>query len=415
MKILFIHPNMPGQYKHLCAALAAERKNEVVFITKRRAIELPNIRKIVYGTSRPPTPNIHRYLVPAEQAIVQGQAVWRVCRKLKQEGFTPDVICVHPGWGDGLYLKDIYSDTPVLSFFEFYYHAHGSDVDFVPDAKVGDDDRARIRTKNITNLLSLESADWGISPTRWQWQQHPPEFRHKISILHDGIDTEKLKPDSKATVTLPNGLKLTREDEVITYVARNFEPYRGFPTFMKAAEMILKRRPNAHIIAVGADEVSYGKKLPKGQTYRGEWLKKVKLDESRIHWTGMLPYNKFLKVLQVSQAHIYLTYPFVLSWSMLEAMAAGCLLITSDTTPVTEVVTDGENGLLVDFFSPKDIADRVDRVFAHPDRLRQLRDAARKTVEDRYALSKLLPLHIGLVKDLADKKLPPPTAERLKL
>lgn len=414
MKILFIHPNMPGQYKHLCRAFADDPNNTVVFITKPRNLEIPNIHKVEYKVPREPSSQTHRYLIGTERSILQGQEVWRVCKQLKdKEGFIPDVICAHPGWGDTLFIKDVYPHTPVLSFFEFYYHAHGSDVNFDPASPSDFDDEARVRVKNITNLLSLESSDWGISPTFWQQVQHPEEFRHKISVLHDGIDVNTCQPDPNATLTLSSGHTFKKGDPVVTYIARNFEPYRGFPTFMEAAEIIQRERPDAHIIAVGADEVSYGRKLPKGQTWRHIMMEKVKLDMSRIHFPGYMAYAQLLNLFQVSAAHIYLTYPFVLSWSALESMACGVAMVSSNTQPIHEVMTHGENALLADFFSPQEVAQHVLTILADKDGMHDMRRKARETVVKRYALDTLLPLHVDLIKDVAARNFPPPTQSRI--
>jgi glycosyltransferase involved in cell wall biosynthesis len=414
MKVLLIHQNMPGQYKHLARVLGADSSNTVVFITKPKPdVNIPGVHKLEFKTRREPSPHTHRYLIGTERSILQGQEVWRMCKKLRDdEGFIPDVICGHPGWGDMLFIKDVYPKTPVLSFFEFYYRAHGADVNFDPNDQSASDDEARIRIKNITNLLSLESADWGIAPTRWQFQQNPQEFQSKISVIHDGVDVDVCVPNPNAKINA-SGTELTCKDEVITYISRNFEPYRGFPTFMKAVEIIHARRPNCHIIAVGADEVSYGKKPPGGQTYRQLFMKQTKYDKTRLHWAGFLEYKQLLKIYQISSAHIYLTFPFVLSWSMMEAMASECLVIGSDTAPVSEVIKDGHNGLLTDFFSPEQLANRIDEVLDHKDRMAELRKNARKTIVDKYSLSKLLPLHVGLVKDLAKGELPPSTHSQI--
>ncbi|MCC7260207.1 MAG: glycosyl transferase family 1, partial [Alphaproteobacteria bacterium] len=265
MKVLFLHPNMPGQFKHSCRALAENPDNTVVFVTKRDDIEIPGVHRVTYKVRSEPSPHTHRYLTGVARSVLQGQEVWRVCKKLKEEeGFVPDVIVAHPGWGDTMYMKDLFPSAPILNFFEFFYHAEGADVNFAPDEKTTPDDDARIRTKNATNLFALQYCDWGFCPTFWQLKQHPKEYYHRISVIHDGIDTDLLAPNENVKVTTPSGVTLTRKDEVVTYVARNFEPYRGFPTFMRAAEIILKERPNTHILAIGADGVSYGKKLTNG-------------------------------------------------------------------------------------------------------------------------------------------------------
>lgn len=405
---------MPGQYKHLAQALGAEGKHRIFFITKHKTAEIPGVTRVTYGLKKPEKPpEPHRYLKGATYAVIQGQQVWRICHALKtHENFVPDIVIAHPGWGDALFIKDIFPTTRILSFFEFYYRSHGADVGF--DEAAHDDDFARVRMKNTTNLINLEQADWGIAPTVWQWSLHPRDAQHKISVLHDGIDVEVCKPDPAATLSLPSGKSFKPGDEVLTYVARNFEPYRGFPTFMRAAEILLKQRPNLQIIAVGADEVSYGRKAEAGKTYRQIWSEKVSLPEGRIHFPGMVPYDALIKLFQVSAAHLYLTYPFVLSWSMLEAMASGVALVASNTKPVLEVVEDGVNGLLADFFSPEDVAEKINQLLDDPTHNHAMRTAARQMVVDRFDLKKLLPLHLDLVHQVAQGQLPPPAAQKIQ-
>lgn len=406
MKIVFMHQNIPGQYKHLARLFGADPKNEVYFVSKPKAVDIPGVNKVTYKLHRDPQKTTHHYIAPLENAVLFGQAAARALLELKKKGFTPDVICAHPGWGEALYVKDVYPDVPLLNYFEFYYRASGSDVGFDPEIKIELNDYCRIRTKNTNNLLSLESCDAGVSPTRWQRKQFPKEYLYKISLIHDGIDTEIAVPDKNAVLQLPNGKVLKKGDEVVTYVARNLEPYRGFPIFMRAIPEICRMRPNAQIVIVGGDGVSYGRKLPKNETYRAKMLAEVKVDPARVHFVGYLPYDKFLKVLQISSAHIYLTYPFVLSWSMLESMSAGCLVIGSDTPPVTEVIADGKNGLLVDFFSSKQIAERINEVLSHKDQMAHIRRAARETILERYELNNCLKKHIKLIRTLAGGKLP---------
>jgi glycosyltransferase involved in cell wall biosynthesis len=410
MKILFIHPNIPGQYKHLVQRYAADPANTVVFICKPKAeVNIKGVHKVEYQPRREASPATHRYLIGTERAVLQGQEVWRVCKKLKEEeGFTPDIICTHPGWGDGLYLKDIYPDTPLLSYFEFYYHYTGADVNFDPELPVKIDDAARIRTKNITNLLNLEAADWGITPTHWQKSVHPAVFQPKISVLHEGVDTQRVAPNPQAVLEVKNrNLTFKAGDPVITYVTRNFEHYRGYHQFLRAAKIILEARKDVHIVALGADDVSYGRRPADGRTYRQSMMDEVKPDASRIHYLGQVDYDAFLRVLQISAAHIYLTVPFVLSWSMLEAMSAGCLVLGSNTTPVLEVLEDGHNGVVVDYFSPEDIAQKALAALARPQDYVPIRQAARQTIIHRFDLQKLLPLHEKLIAQVAAKQHPP--------
>lgn len=399
MKLLFVHQNTPGQYKHLAPAMAA-LGHEVVFVGKAQRA-LPGVTTVAYAPSRKPAKEAHHYLRGFEDQVLHGQAVARVGLDLIKRGFVPEVICAHPGWGEALFLKDVFPDARLLAFCEFFYRSRGSDVGFDPALEVSLETACRIRCKNATLLTSLEAADWGVSPTEWQRRQHPEAWQSKISLVHDGVDTERCRPDEEATVALPDGRTLSRRDEVVTYVARNLEPYRGFPTFMHAAAEILRRRPKAEILVVGGDEISYGARPAGGATWRETLLKEVDLDPGRVHFLGRVPYDQFLRIVQVSRAHIYLTYPFVLSWSMLEAMACGAVVVGSATPPVAEVIEDGRNGLLADFFDPKAVADRVEEALAAPERMAEIRAAARRTVVERYDLRTVcLPAQVRIIEDL---------------
>lgn len=287
MQMLFLHPNMPGQFRHLARAFGAEGGHRIYFITKHKTAEVAGVTRVTYRTPRDASPHTHRYLISSERAVLQGQEVWRVAKRLRDEqNFTPDIIIAHPGWGDALFIKDLFPRARLLSFCEFYYRAHGADVGFETGEAVRDDDIARIRMKNITNQLSLDASDWGYAPTIWQWSLHPEAYQPRISVIHDGVDVQHCRPDASASFTVPGGPAFRPGDEVVTYITRNFEPYRGFPTFMKAAELILKERPNCHIVAVGADDVSYGKAAPHGTTYREIWSKQVSLPRERMHFLG---------------------------------------------------------------------------------------------------------------------------------
>ncbi len=406
MKILFAHQNFPAQYRYLAAHFGAAPENQVVAVAKRGDANIPGVRVLTYKPKREPTKDIHHYIREFENHILHGQAVAEILVKLRSSGFRPDIVCAHPGWGETLYIKDIFPKAPLLSYCEFFYRSAGSDVGFDPKNKPSLDTLCRVRTRNASLLVTLEACDHGIVPTRWQWQQHPPQFLSKISVIHDGIRTDLAIPKADAAFALPGAGTLTRADEVVTYVARNLEPYRGFPSFMQAAAIIARRRPKVRFIVVGGDEVSYGAKLPDGRSYREKMLSEVDIDRSRLHFLGRVPYEEFIRVLQVSSVHVYLTLPFVLSWSMLEAMSAGCLVAGSDTAPVTEVIRDGENGLLVDFFSPESIADAVDRVLDAPDRMATLRKRARQNIIAKYELKRCMAQQLALMRRLAGQTVP---------
>lgn len=411
MNVLFVHQNFPGQYLHLVQRLAANPSNRVVFVTQRKDGDLPGVTKIVYKPGRPHTKSVHHYLREAEAGVLNAQAVMRVALDLKKAGFVPDLMLGHNGWGEIWYLKDVFPQTPLLGYFEFFYCFEGADVGFDKAAMPILDDAPRLRTKNVGNLLGLAASDAGQCPTHWQKTVYPALYHDRLHVVHEGIDTDLVKSDPRAWLKMPKkGVMLSRNDEVVTFVARNLEPYRGFPTFMRSLPKILDRRPKAHVLIVGGDETSYGPPPPNGNSFRELMLQELgdSIDLSRVHFLGKVPYSIFLKVLQVSSAHVYLTYPFVLSWSMLEAMSAECLVIGSRTQPVQEVIRDGENGYLVDFFRPDEIADRVVAALEDSKAGASIRHQARKTIIEHYDLNKIcLPAQLELVEKLRTNTLSP--------
>lgn len=410
MKVLIAHQNFPGQYLHLARHLGATPGNEVVFITQRKDATLPGVRNVVYKPPRSVSPQVHHYLRETEAGIINGQEVARAALTLKESGFTPDVMLGHNGWGETWYLKDIYPNIPLIGYFEFFYRLQGADVDFEPDANPKLDTGPRIRTKNLGNLLGLDCVDAGQCPTRWQHSLYPERYHSMLHVVHEGVDTRRVAPDPKAKVTLPEGRgELVAGDEVLTYVARNLEPYRGFLSFMRCLPTVLRKRPKAQVVIVGGDDVSYGARLPPGKTFRQEILQELdgSLDLSRVHFMGKVPYSTFLNVLQISRVHVYLTYPFVLSWSMLEAMSTGCLIVGSRTPPVEEAIHEGFNGLLVDFFAVDEIAERAVAGLESPKSFEALRANARRTVIQRYdLLSQCLPAQMRLIHDIVQPSRP---------
>lgn len=397
MNYLFIHQSFPGQYIHVVRYLA-ETGHDVVFITQQYEREIDGVQKIAYSPARA-HPGTHPYLTDFDIGIANGLSVASCCETLKRRGFTPDLIVGHNGWGEILYVKDVWPSVPLLGYFEFFYHFMGSDVGFDPEFPAAPSDAMRLRTRNAINLLGLDAADWGQTPTEWQRTQYPRRYWSRLSIIHEGVDTGVVRPERTARVWLQGGLSLSRDDEVITYCARDLEPYRGFHIFMRALPEVLRRRPDAHVLIVGGNGVSYGCRPSGARTWREKLLCELdgQLDLRRIHFLGRLPYHQYLAILQVSTAHVYLTYPFVLSWSLLEAMAAGCAVIGSHTPPVEEVIIDGENGRLVDFFDVESVIETITHACAGGARYDRLRKAARVTASTRYDLKTVcLPRHLML-------------------
>lgn len=393
-KYLFIHQNFPGQFLHVARELANDPLNLVVGIgdasnIARRPPIHPRIKTLGYSTHGKGGKATHHYLREHEGHIRRGQSLARFLIKLRdQKGFYPDVVVCHPAWGEGLFLKDVFPKAKNIQYFEFYYQSAGADMDFDPEFPAVLDDVLRLRIKNNTQLQSLASCDYGVSPTSWQRSRYPADFQPKIEVMHEGIDTLRVVPDRSSSIEF-DGQLFRAGELIVTYVARNLEPYRGFHVFLRSLPRLQELCPGVRVIIVGGDDVSYGRRPPTGVTYRDMYTQELgsQVDWKKVFFVGKLPYPSYLKVLQVSAAHVYLTYPFVLSWSMLEAMAAGCLVVGSDTRPVREVIQDGYNGLLVDFFATDLLAERISDALINASRYEAVRLQARQTILDRFDLN----------------------------
>jgi glycosyltransferase involved in cell wall biosynthesis len=410
MILLFIHQNFPGQYKHLVRRYAETPGCRVVFVTQQNSNHMAGVEKVVYDPALPADAHCHPLSHDFDRAVRTGLAVAEACRGLLRRGLSPDLVVGHNGWGEMLFVKDVFPTAPILSYFEFYYHADGADVGFDPEFGADGVDPLRLRARNAVNLLGFDAADWGNTPTAWQRSVHPPEFRSRLTVLHEGVDTDLLQPDPAAWLGLEReGVRLDADSEVVTYCARNLEPYRGFHIFMRAAAKILRRRPRARIVVAGGDEVSYGMPPAGAPSYRALLMNELggALDVSRVHFVGRLAYQDYVRLLQISAAHVYLTYPFVLSWSFLEAMACGCALVGSDTPPVAEVLEHGRNGLLVDFFSPDAVAEAVEALLDDRRGAAALRGEARARMVAGFDLRRRqLPRWAALFEDLLNQRRP---------
>jgi glycosyltransferase involved in cell wall biosynthesis len=402
MNILFVHNNFPGQYRHIARALADDPKMKVAAIGSSTSRGIHGVNLLRYDLRNVDVSTTHPFGRRFDVECCRAERVLYALSSLASTGFVPDLVFAHPGRGEALPLRAALPDARIFLYCEFFYGKNGRDVGFDPEfADTGVDGHVALHIKNASTLLALTECNIGISPTRWQRSTFPGEYQPKITVIHEGVDVLTVRPNPEAVFRLPSGRIVRRTDEIVTFVARNLEPMRGYQILMRALPRIMTERPEAQVLVIGGDGVSYGALPPGGETWKSIFFDEIadQVDQERIHFTGHLPYTEYLRALQVSSVHVYLTYPFVLSWSLLEALSAGCIVIGSDTDPVLEII-NGKNGVIVPFFDIEQLAERVVEVLAHPDRFSSMRDQARQTIIDRYDLTNIcLPEMMTLIKN----------------
>lgn len=410
MNILFIHQNFPGQFKNLAPALAAKGHHCIALTLRvKEATRWQGVDVLPYTIRRQQGGGTHPWLQDLDTKVIRAESCMLAAQDLKARGFNPDVIVAHPGWGEAMFLRDVWPEARIGLYYELYYQANAGDIGFDPEFPnpAGPHDKLRLRLKNLNNALHYPLGDMGISPTHYQAGTFPQKYRDRISIIHDGIDTEQAAPHPEARFQVSEQLTLTRSDEVVTFVNRNLEPYRGYHVFMRALPELLKQRPNAQVVIVGGDGHSYGSAAPKGQTWKQIYIDEVHgqistADWRRVHFVGKLPYERFLSMLQVASVHVYLTYPFVLSWSLLETMSIGAAIVASDTAPVREVIKHDQTGRLVDFFDQTELVTQICDVLDQPDVQQRLGAAARELIRSDYDLKSVcLPRQLEWIDALA--------------
>ncbi len=417
MNILCIHQNFPGQYKHLAPELVRLGHTVTALTPKvKQPTTWQGVRLVPYEIKGKSTKGIFPLIADFETKLLRATACYRAALGLRAQGYRPDVILAHHGWGEPLFLKDVWPEARMGLYCELYHLSDpmfsAFDPEFAP--KTPADVPLKLRMKNINNRLHEEIMDAGLSPTRFQADTFPERFQDRLSVIHDGVDTELVRPNPQAALPLEGGRVLTREDEVISFINRNLEPFRGYHVFMRALPALLRERPKAQVVLLGGDEVSYGARAPGGKSWKQIFIDEVQddipeADWDRVHFLGRVPYERYLSLIQVARVHVYLTYPFVLSWSLLEAMSAGAAIVASDTAPVREAMQDGVHGVLTDFFDQAALVAKITALADAPERRAALGAAARAHVVETYDLrTRCLPQLVRWVEDLATRDPRPP-------
>jgi glycosyltransferase involved in cell wall biosynthesis len=399
MHVLFVHPSFPAQFGHVASHLARRHGYQCTFVSEKPPGQLGGVERIQYRIRGGATAANHYCSRTFENAVWHTHAVYEALQA--RPDIRPDLIVGHSGFGSTLFLRELYPDRPVVNYFEYFYRSHSSDMDFRPDFPSTELDRLRAQARNAMILLDLNNCDFGYSPTHWQRSRFPAEYQSKLRVIFDGIDTTVWRPQAGlprrvGDVAIPDGMN------VVTYATRGMEAMRGFDVFMKFAQLLARRRPDVLFLIAGQDRIVYGgdARVTGGTSFK-EWvLAKDEYDPKRFVFLGLLPPPELAKLFCLTDLHVYLTVPFVLSWSLLNAMACGATVLASDTAPVREVITDGRTGLLTDFFNAEAMAERAERVLGRPEDCRHLGAAAAEHIRQQYSLDVCLPQMRRLYEDV---------------
>ena len=411
MHVLYVHQNFPAQFGHIADHLVRHLGWKCTFVSNTPPGTTNGIEKIAYQLKGGATKHNHFCTRTFENTVWHCQAVYDALKA--RPDVKPDLIVGHSGFGSTLFLRELYPDVPVVNFFEYYYRTHDpdSDMDFrhdlnwpVPDMKY-----LRSRCRNSMILLDLQNCQVGYTPTHFQKSRFPTEYDSKIKVIFDGIDrnlyhghNETLRPPvgQRSPRTLC-GVEIPADTKVLTYVSRGFESMRGFDIFMRAAKLITQRMPDVQILVIGTDKIAYGgdENYTDGKTFKQWTLDQDAYDLDRIKFVGRVPPDELARTLAATDLHIYLTVPFVLSWSMMDAMSCGAVVLGSDTGPVRDMIRHGENGLLADFFNPEDFADKACQALGDIEGHRDLGRAAEKMIAEQYSLDAVLPAMLAMYEE----------------
>jgi glycosyltransferase involved in cell wall biosynthesis len=417
VKFLFVHQNFPGQFLHILRHLVTTGSHEIVFITEPNTNVIPGVRKVPYR--KPPTaaPQAHPAARELDGGVRRADAVFKVAASLRALGFEPDIMIGHHGWGEMLNLIDVWPGKPLYGYYEFYYNPERADVGFDPEFPNNSLDYPRIRAKNAINHIALNLGQHGHSPTRWQWSTYPDWAQQRIDLLWEGVDLDICRPQPtqrRKPLTIGD-MTIKATDKLVTYVSRDLEPYRGFHLMMRTLPLLQRARKDLKVVMVGSDGVSYGVMPQDGTTWRERLMKEVgdQIDLSRVVFPGRIPYEQYLALMKRSDAHVYLTYPFVASWSLRESLAMGCAVIGSDTQPVQEFITHGENGLLTSFFDPPGLARSILDLLENKALDAKLRANARAYAEKNLSMDDYIAAYRAAIERLVGRPIDPePVAPR---
>jgi glycosyltransferase involved in cell wall biosynthesis len=321
--------------------------------------------------------------------------VYEACQAAQLD---PSVIIAHSGFGSSVFLRELYS-CPIINLFEYFYHARHNDMGFRPDFPSSELDRLRTHGRNAMILMDLNACTRGYAPTAWQKSLFPAEWSSKLDVLHDGIEMDQWTRRSVPRRIADKAID--QDTRIVTYVARGLESMRGFDIFMRVANRIAREMPNVLFVVVGSDRVCYGNDLNhiKTKTFREHVIQTVGPDLSRFRFLGMVPRTTLVDLWSLSDLHLYLTVPFVLSWSLLNALACECPVLASDVAPVREIIRHGETGLLADFFDVDGLANQALAVLQDPASYRALGQAGRRLIDAEYSLDRTYPRFLNLVQN----------------
>jgi glycosyltransferase involved in cell wall biosynthesis len=384
MHVLFVHQNYPAQFGQTARWLVSRMGWQCTFVSEEASGGDAGVQCVRYQVAGGATELSHYCSRTFENTVWRAYAVYEACKH--ELCSAPDLVVGHSGLTSTLFLRNLF-ECPVINYFEYYYQRRNGDIDFRPEYPAGELDYLRVQTRNAMILLDLENCDAGYCPTAWQRSLFPKAFGSKLEVIFDGVDTQLWRRRADAPRRV-GGRRIPRHTRIVTYVSRGLESMRGFDIFMQVARRIYESYPDVVFLVIGSDGMYYGgdERFIQTPSFKEHVLSQGDFDLRKFHFTGWIPAEELAALLSLSDLHIYLTVPFVLSWSLFDALACGCVVLASATAPVREVLRDQENGLLADFYDVDTLASRAIDVLRDPAAFRPLAEAGAAMIRREFCL-----------------------------
>ena len=399
MHLLLIHQNFPGQFRDLAPAWLASG-HQVTAIGSTSAAptghQWHGLQYLQYRFEEKPS------------HLERGSAVAKLVQQLIEQDHPPDLVMSHSAWGESLCLRRVCRDVPWISYPELWGNPRSLGFGFDQSLDGLTPEATRFSSANLITELALLQSSASVVASRSQLLSFPKSLQHRLTLQPEGVDLQRIKPDASACLTIPKmGLEFRAGQPLVTFISRHLEPLRGLRQMLMAWPLVSQTIPEAQLLLVGGKGQGYSLQRPKGQNHLEDALNNLPDTTNRrtIHCLGRLPYEEMLTLLQCSACHVALSYPYTLSWSVLEALSCGVPVISNPDSPISVELGDDANKALalVPFDDIASLSLKTIELLQHPQRARAMGAAGRSWIEQNASLEQALKGYEQLFRKLREQ------------